>query len=187
MATFSAERFVAACREAITQADSQQTVLELVERAVSDPSQIIRAFGAPSRAGIQTLYQSDDLTVLNLSWGPGMSLKPHNHEMWAVIGIYGGREENTFYRRDEDTLRQFGVKELNAGDAVLLGESIIHGVVNPLEQLTCAIHVYGGDFFETPRSEWDPTTFEERPYSVEDTRRVFEESNARLDALRGSP
>ncbi len=164
----------------------QHAVLELVERAVQDPSAITQALGEPDRAGIQVLHQSDELTVLNLSWGPGMSLKPHNHKMWAVIGIYGGREENTFYRRDGETLRQFGVKELNAGDAVPLGDSIIHGVANPLDKLTCAIHVYGGDFFETPRSEWDPQTFEERPYNVEDTRRVFEESNPRLDTLKRS-
>ncbi len=192
MSGFTAEHFVEECRLALRESNSQQAILELVARAVRNPADIVQALGAPDRAGIQTLHQSDDLTVLNLSWGPGMSLKPHNHEMWAVIGIYGGREENTFYRRtedrtengDEQSLRQFGSKELNAGDAVPLGESIIHGVRNPLDKLTCALHVYGGDFFETPRSEWDPETLEERPYSVEDTRRVFEDSNARLEALR---
>ena len=24
---------------------------------------------------------------------------PHNHEMWAVIGVYTGREDNIFWRR----------------------------------------------------------------------------------------
>ncbi|MFK8029733.1 MAG: hypothetical protein AB8G18_05805 [Gammaproteobacteria bacterium] len=183
---FTTEQFLDDCRLAVRESDAQQAVLELIRSAVSSPSDIIQSLGEPTTAGIQTLYHSDDLTVLNLSWGPGMSLKPHNHEMWAVIGLYGGREENTFYRRDNDTLRQFGVKELNVGDAAPLGESIIHGVTNPLEKLTCALHVYGGDFFETPRSEWDPETLEERPYSVEDTKRVFEESNARLTAMRQS-
>lgn len=184
MTQFSAAAFVEECRLALRESRSQQAVLERVARAVSDPAAIVRALGEPTRAGIQTLCQSDELTVLNLSWGPGMKLKPHNHEMWAVIGIYAGREENTFYRRDGQSLQQFGTRELNAGEAVPLGETVIHGVANPLDKLTCALHVYGGDFFETPRSEWDPDTFEERPYSVEDTRRVFEESNARLDAMR---
>ena len=44
------------------------------------------------------------------------------------------------------------------------------------------LNVYGGDFFSTPRSEWDPKTLEEQPYDVQDTMRAFEESNARLGA-----
>jgi predicted metal-dependent enzyme (double-stranded beta helix superfamily) len=28
-----------------------------------------------------------------------MSVMPHNHEMWAVIGIYTGREDNILWRR----------------------------------------------------------------------------------------
>ena len=51
---------------------------------------------------------------------------------------------------------------------------------NPLDKITSAIHVYGGDFFDTPRSEWDPETFEEHPYDVEHTMRVFDESNKHL-------
>jgi hypothetical protein len=38
-------------------------------------------------------------------------------------------------------------------------------VSNPLKRLTDAIHVYGGDFFATPRSEWDPDTLEDTPRS----------------------
>ena len=28
-----------------------------------------------------------------------MTLFPHDHAMWAVIGIYGGREDNIFWKR----------------------------------------------------------------------------------------
>ena len=64
----------------------------------------------------------------------------------------------------------------------LSGPAVIHSVTNPLEQMTAAIHVYGGDFFNTPRSEWDPKTFKEGSYDVADTLRIFEESNLRLRA-----
>jgi predicted metal-dependent enzyme (double-stranded beta helix superfamily) len=77
-------------------------------------------------------------------------------------------------------LTRHGTKVLNAKDTVPLGAAIIHAVTNPLDQITGAIHVYGGDFFATPRSEWDPQTFEEQPYDVEHTMRAFEESNVRL-------
>lgn len=177
---FEKERFIEDCRAALRETKVQAAIRELVAKAVSEPAQIVRALGEPKRAGVETIYKADDLTILNLSWGPRMKIQPHDHRMWAVIGIYGGREDNVFYRRNEGGLTQHGTKEMNAGDALPLGANIIHAVTNPLDQLTCAIHVYGGDFFATPRSEWDPTTFDEQPYDVEHTLRAFEESNARL-------
>lgn len=177
---FDKERFIEDCRAALKESNAQAAVRELVERAVSDPAQVLRAFGEPERAGVETVYRSSDLTILNLYWGPRMVIKPHDHRMWAAIGIYGGREDNTFFRRAEHGLIKHGTKVLNAKDAVPLGATIIHAVTNPLDQITAAIHVYGGDFFATPRSEWDPQTLVEQPYDVEDTMRAFEESNARL-------
>ncbi len=109
-----------------------------------------------------------------------MVFKPHDHRMWAVIGIYSGREENTFFRRNKDGLTKHGLKVMEPKDTTPLGASIIHSVTNPLDRITGAIHVYGGDFFATPRSEWDPKTFVEQPYDMQGTLRAFEESNARL-------
>ena len=90
-------------------------------RAVSEPAHIVRELGEPKLAGVDTLYRADDLTILNLRWGPGMVFKPHDHRMWAVIGIYGGCEQNFFFRRSEHGLTQHGTKELNAKDTVPLG------------------------------------------------------------------
>ena len=39
--------------------------------------------------------------------------------------------------------------------------------------------MYGGDFFEAERREWDPQTLVEQDYDVERTVRLFEESNSR--------
>src|SRR5512134_3096608 len=177
---FDKERFIEECRAALRESNAQAAVRELVTRAVSDPAQVVRALGEPKRSGVETIYKTNDITILNLCWGPHMVFKPHDHRMWAVIGIYGGREENIFYRRAEKGLTRHGTKELNTKDVVPLGKSIIHSVTNPLDQITAAIHVYGGDFFATPRSEWNPRTFEELPYDVEATMRAFEEANERL-------
>ena len=177
---FETEGFIEECRAALKKPDAHSTVKELVARAVAEPSQVLRALGEPKLAGIETIYRADDLTILKIAWGPHMKLFPHDHRMWAVVGIYGGREDNKFYRRSEDGLTQHGSKLLDTKDTVPLGETIIHSVSNPLDKITSAIHVYGGDFFETPRSEWDPETFEEHPYDVEHTMRVFEESNRGL-------
>ena len=61
-----------------------------------------------------------------------------------------------------------------------LGPEVIHSVTNPITRLTGALHVYGGNFFETPRSEWDPESLLEGSYDVEKNLGLFEESNRRL-------
>jgi predicted metal-dependent enzyme (double-stranded beta helix superfamily) len=179
---FNTERFIEDCRGALTERNAHAAVKEIVARAVAEPAQVLKALGEPRLAGVETLYRSDSLTILNVLWGPFMRLYPHNHLMWAVIGIYGGREDNAFYRRSANGLVGLGAKTVDTKDVIPLGDAIIHSVTNPLEKITAAIHVYGGDFFSTPRSEWDPKTLEERPYDVTHLMRVFEESNERLRA-----
>jgi predicted metal-dependent enzyme (double-stranded beta helix superfamily) len=180
------EQLVADCREANTEVLAHKAVQEVVARAVADPNGLMQALGELQRAGVQKLFQSDELTVLNVVWGAQMTLMPHNHEMWAVIGVYSGREDNIFWRRLPDRsdgrLRAAGARELCVGDVAPLGKDIIHSVTNPIPRLTGAIHVYGGDFFETPRSEWDPESLLEGRYDVEKNMRLFEESNNRLVA-----
>jgi predicted metal-dependent enzyme (double-stranded beta helix superfamily) len=183
MAIFQKERFIEECRAALRENDVQAAIRELVARAVSDPADVVRALGEPKLAGIETIHRAEDLTILNLCWGPRMIFKPHDHRMWAVIGIYGGREQNIFYRRGAKGLTQHGTKELSARDTIPLGKAIIHAVTNPLDQITGAIHVYGGDFFATPRSEWNAKTFEELPYDVEATLRAFAEANERMHGI----
>jgi len=177
---FETENFIEECRSALGEREVHGAINEIVKKAVSAPGQILRALGEPRLAGVDTIYRAPDLTILNVMWGPHMDLHPHDHRMWAVIGIYTGREDNKFYRRSEEGLTQHGLKELDEKSTIPLGETIIHSVSNPLDKVTGAIHVYGGDFFETPRSEWDPETFQEHPYDVEHTMRVFEASNRAL-------
>lgn len=183
---FDKDRFIEDCRAAIARGgDAQGEIRELVAKAVSEPSRVVGGLGEPTRSGVETLYRGEDLTILNLSWGPQMFIRPHDHRMWAVIGIYGGTELNTFFRRSEHGgLTQHGTKALGAGDTAPLGASIIHAVRNPLDSITSAIHVYGGDFFATDRSEWDAATHVERPYDVAHTLKAFEDANARLETLR---
>jgi predicted metal-dependent enzyme (double-stranded beta helix superfamily) len=132
---------------------------------------------------VQKLYNSAELTILNVIWGPGMTIKPHNHLMWAVIGIYTGREDNIFWRRlpgqDGGRIEAAGAKSLGERDVEPLGRDIIHTVTNPLPRLTGAIHVYGGDFFAVSRSEWDSETLLEQPFDMRKNLRLFEQANAR--------
>jgi predicted metal-dependent enzyme (double-stranded beta helix superfamily) len=181
---FDLDRFIADCREAVSADSSHKAVREVVARAVSDPAAVIAGLGAPSGAGVAPLYHGEDLTILNVVWGPGMTIMPHNHLMWAVIGLYGGREDNIFWRRlpgaAEGRIEAAGARSIGTGEVEPLGRDIIHTVTNPLPRLTGAIHVYGGDFFAVRRSEWDPESLCERPYDVDKNMRLFEEANRRF-------
>jgi predicted metal-dependent enzyme (double-stranded beta helix superfamily) len=79
------------------------------------------------------------------------------------VAVYAGQEDISFFRRTPAALTASVGKELRIGDVLLLGAEAIHAVANPLDSVTAAIHVNGGDSFSTPRSEWDPGTGEERP------------------------
>lgn len=179
---FNLDRFIAECRDAVGRPSPELAIKEILERAVASPSEVEAALGTPRRGEIATLHHDRDLTILNVIWAPGMVIYPHNHRMWALIGLYGGREDNTFYRRSADGLQRAGGRELGVRDTTLLGKDIIHSVANPLRTFTGALHIYGGDFFGTPRSEWDPETLEERPWDVERARKVFADANARWTA-----
>jgi predicted metal-dependent enzyme (double-stranded beta helix superfamily) len=178
-AMFDLDRFIADCRAALAGGHPAGAVRELTERAVTVPGEIEAALGSPRLGGLFTLHHAPDLTVLNVVWAPGMAIYPHEHRMWAVIGLYGGREDNTFYRRGERGLAIVGGKQLERSETALLGEAAIHSVVNPLQGFTAAVHVYGGDFFGKPRSEWTPDTLEERPFDVERARRAYASANER--------
>jgi predicted metal-dependent enzyme (double-stranded beta helix superfamily) len=182
---FDLDCFVADCKAAMSSGGAQKAIRELTREAVSDPSHVIRALGEPRKAGIEPLYRSDELTIINVVWGPRMTAMPHNHHMWAVIGMYGGREDNIFWRTLPKDARwpieAAGVSSLMPGDVCPLGQDIIHSVTNPLCKLTGAIHIYGGDFVAQQREQWDEETLRVRPYDAADARRRFEEANHMME------
>ena len=181
---FDLDRFIGDCCAALSMDPPHKAVRELVARALSMPTAVLGGLGEPRRAEVQKLHQSDRLTILNVIWAPRMTILPHNHAMWAVIGIYTGREDNIFWRRIADEtdgrIEAAGATALAAGDAVPLGRDIIHSVTKPLPRLTGALHVYGGDFFAIERSEWDPETLREQRYDVAKNMRLFEDANTQF-------
>jgi len=176
---FEVERLVEECQAGLRESAPEAAVKAVLERAMAQPAQVERALGTPTIGQITTLHHSAALTMLHVIWTPGMAIYPHDHRMWAIIGLYGGREDNVFYRRTPHGLEAAGGKPIEARGVALLGPAIIHSVTNPLRQFTGAIHVYGGDFFAVSRSEWDPETLQERPYDVERARQVFRDANDR--------
>jgi len=180
---FDRDQFIADCCAAVRADPTHKTVRELVARAVADPGAVLKGLGEPTRGAVEKIYHAPDLTILNVVWPPRFTIMPHNHRMWAVIGVYTGREDNIFWRRAEGNgaaVEAAGAKSLSVKDAEPLGREIIHSVTNPIPRLTGAIHVYGGDFFAVERSEWDPETLLEQRYDVAKNMRLFEDANAAL-------
>ena len=88
-------------------------------------------------------------------------------------------EDNVFWRRlppgngRTRAIEAFGVEALRAGDVTILGTDVVHSVVNPIPRLSCTLQVYGGNFCEIERSEWDAETFREQPYDLASARQQF--------------
>jgi predicted metal-dependent enzyme (double-stranded beta helix superfamily) len=171
------DAFIDDCVAARREAEPHRALKETLARAVSEPAQLAAAL-PPERAGLIRLHVSPDLTVLNVVWAPGMTFGPHDHRMFAAIGIYSGGEDNSFFRRGEASLVDAGGRSLRPSDVCLLGDDVVHAVANPTNQYTGAIHVYGGDFFTTPRSEWRGEPYREEAYDVERAIAYFEAANA---------
>src|SRR6516225_5206552 len=184
---FDLDAFRSEC-SAAARGGGQPAIREIVARGVDSPGDVLRALGEPRRAEVTTLHRAADLTILNVVWGPRMTVMPHNHNMWAVIGIYTGREDNILWRRlpdNHERVEAAGARSLCVGDAEPLGHNIIHSVTNPIRRLTGAIHVYGGDFFAAHRSEWDAETLLEGRFDAERALRRFEEANEAYERLPG--
>src|ERR1041384_296368 len=121
---FDLDQFVADCRAALAADKSHKSIREGIARAVSEPADVLRGLGEPKRSEVQKLHHSNDLTILNVIWGPKMTIMPHDHRMWPVIGVYSGREDNIFWRRvPGGKLQAAGAKALSEKDAEPLGHN----------------------------------------------------------------
>ena len=174
------DRFVENCVIANQESDSQAAVSEVLAKAVSTPGAVISAIGEPQQAGLNVLLRSSTLTIFAATWTPQMNLMPHDHLMWASIGIYTGREDNIFWKRTPDGIKAYGADALFVKDTAMLPENAVHSVTNPLQRFTGGIHIYGGDFFDIERSQWNPETLEEEPSDGAKIREMFQRENERL-------
>jgi len=181
MSGFDKDTFVAECLTAVRSGQGQGALKEIVKRAVSSPRGIESEVRPRTESPMMTVWhRSDELTALHIVWPPEVDLFAHDHNMWAVIGIYGGREDNQFYQRLADgRIRPHTGKTLLPKDVVSLGDKVVHSVANPTRDWTAALHVYGGEFFTEPRTMWDKATFDPVRLDVDFIKRNLEEAAAR--------
>ena len=169
---------VAELREAFK--DGQPGVEETLMRLMSSPDNISRYIDEPTRGGITKLYNDSELTILHIVWAPLMVLRPHDHNMWATIGVYGGREDNIYWERTGNAIKPIGASSLGVGSVKSLSRDAVHSVVNPIEKLTASIHVYGGDFFAPGRTSWAGEDHIPEAFNQNGLLKHFENSNLRF-------
>jgi predicted metal-dependent enzyme (double-stranded beta helix superfamily) len=176
---FDVDTFLSDCEQAVAEADAPLAIRDVLQRAMADPAAVEHALPITC-AEIVPLLVRPDLTVLKVVWAPGMAIPPHDHLMWVAIGLYGGQEDNAFYRRVGTTgIVASGGKRLGTSDVALLGDDTIHAVTNPARTFTGALHVYGGDLVHRgDRTEWPDPTAPGVPYDFSHTRRYFDDANA---------
>lgn len=143
------------CREVAGGDTPTRDVAELVAAFLHQPD-LPRLLGDGDRSTYEALYRGEDILVLHGVVPPTPApVAPHDHRMWAVIGVYQGLEQNELFVRDEggglETVDRFAVA---AGEVRTLDPSTIHSVQARGDRYLGAIHVYGGDLFGTPRSTW---------------------------------
>jgi predicted metal-dependent enzyme (double-stranded beta helix superfamily) len=177
---FEIEKLIHSCVRCLDETDARRAIHEVLDEALRKPDEVADRM-RPDTAGITMLYHSPQLTIIDVVWAPHMQIYPHDHRMWAAIGVYAGREDNQFYRRHGATLSEANGRRLETGDVAGLGPNAVHGVANPGDAPTGAIHVYGGDFVRQARSQWLPPDLTEEPYDATNVAHVFAEANSAWD------
>ncbi|MBV1879582.1 MAG: hypothetical protein KUG79_18210 [Pseudomonadales bacterium] len=167
---FNIDEFISDCKTAIEQAEPKAAIKKLVQDAINDPvglKEAITALGKPASLKDAVLYRSDTLTILPATTVPGMLTPAHDHQMWAVIGVYEGIEPNDFFLDGEQGLEKKSSRTIEQGDVAILEGKTIHAISNPLDVKCYALHVYGGDIVTRPgRSMWNPDTLAREPYDI---------------------
>jgi predicted metal-dependent enzyme (double-stranded beta helix superfamily) len=146
---------VAACRDGAGSDTPTRDVSELVAAFVHQPN-LAGLLGDGDRSTYEALYRGEDILVLHGVVPPTPApVAPHDHRMWAVIGVYQGLEHNElFVRTERGGLESVDHFTVGSGDVRTLDASTIHSVQARGDRYLGAIHVYGGDLFGTPRSTW---------------------------------
>lgn len=161
---FDRDAFVARCIEALTEPSPPSAIAEVVGEAVADPrafTDVVHLPLDPADDGI--LHRSPELMIVHVVFPQGFRTGMHDHRMPAVIGAWAGYEDNLLFRRTPDGLERTGVRRIESGDVLLLGDDVVHDVHAPAGSWTAALHVYLGDLGTVARSSWAGPEAPEQP------------------------
>jgi predicted metal-dependent enzyme (double-stranded beta helix superfamily) len=173
---------IEAARDAATTVDPPGAAMEVLAAFLHQPA-LEQHLGTADRSTYEALYRGDDLLVLHGVVPPTPApVDPHDHQMWAVVGVYRGREDNQLFARAEGgSLEPTERFSLTRGEVRAFDAAAIHSIQAADGVYLGAVHVYGGDLFATPRSTWRNGA--EHPNDESALPAFFQRLRAREDAL----
>jgi predicted metal-dependent enzyme (double-stranded beta helix superfamily) len=149
------DAFVAACVDALAEADPLAAIREQMEQAVARPADIARLREppiAPDDDGV--VHASPDLLVTFAMFPRGFATGIHDHGVGAVIGTWAAHEDNLLYRRTPAGLEALPPRRVAEGEVLVLDADAIHDVHAPSSRWSGALHVYLGDIVHAERTFW---------------------------------
>jgi predicted metal-dependent enzyme (double-stranded beta helix superfamily) len=164
--SFSTAELVERCRAARAAADFSSQLSAVLAEALATPDWACAAFPDGGGTRVTVLHRAADLTVLHARCAPGFRYHPHDHGVASVVGIIRGAERNVYHRRAGALLEEIGRGVLRAGEVKAHPADRIHAIATDGDETLDAFHVYAGDFFAVPRSEWTGDPPAERPYDI---------------------
>jgi predicted metal-dependent enzyme (double-stranded beta helix superfamily) len=104
------------------------------------------------------------LALFTLVLPHGASTPVHDHLAWGLVGLHGGRQRETFYRRTDDgasdraDLVEVRSEEMSRGDYYRLvpPENDIHSVETVSTEPSVSVHLLGADVGCIERHAYDP-------------------------------
>lgn len=146
-------KFISDCCELTHNPQQVAKIAEAMRRLLP-----VLASTLQSKNEATVLYSAPNLLIASIQFPPFAATPAHTHGVWSVIGLISGSERNSFYTHTETGLKQTHTRALQARDCITLDANVIHSVKNPHPLPSMALHVYGGNILEAPRSMWDPVT-----------------------------
>lgn len=157
-----------------------ELVHELLSEALSGPSDWLdprhRQRDDSADWALHPVHRAQDgrCSILCAVFKPGVRSPVHNHGSWAVIGVYRGRERDTWFRRLDDTSVPGKARLETArtfvnprGTVTVVPDGTIHAVEALDGREAVSIHVYGTDIVTRERSTFDLETGTEELFRPE--------------------
>ena len=63
---FDIDKFIQDCDSRIEKKNNHKAVIDILARAVENPTDLFNHFGEPTQGGIQKIYQSEKFSILNV-------------------------------------------------------------------------------------------------------------------------
>jgi predicted metal-dependent enzyme (double-stranded beta helix superfamily) len=173
---FDEDQFIADCVAARADSDPVAAIADVVARAVSRPDDVVASVEFPlDPYDDGVIHRSPELLIVKVVFPAKFVTGIHDHRVPAVIGAWGGFEDNLLYRRNDGRLAERGVRRLEPRDVLVMTSEDVHDVHVPGESWTGALHVYLGDIESLERSGWDGPDAPEQTLDVSAMGQLWDE------------